>query len=225
MTASSLDQLAAEGDALLEAYVDEESSTGYVLRELELLIPSVRNGQAAAARGAAIPAWLYLRVVCESAVRLAWVAQGSDDADAIRERLARVATSDLGQMLDADSVVRSVMGGKGFVSGRRELNDLRKSFKPAPSLQTMASETGLQGAYAVARLASAAIHPGLTAGTSNFLEVSLSGFREGFAPALAVALVSAAGILAALAPDTNAPSLPLSGAEVMDAYVRGSSSS
>ena len=207
-----LHELAAEGETLIEAYTPEEADVGYVLRELELFVPAFRGGASAIERGDKLAAWMYLRVVCESGIRLGWVAEGWDEAEKIRARLVRLSMVDLAQMLRADDVLRSVMGGRGFLTRaqRSALAGIKTFAAPAPSLEKMATKIGRRGVYAVHRLASAAMHPGLTGGTAQFLDYSEERYGEALVSAFALGCVAAAGLFRALAPETTAPVLPLS---------------
>ncbi len=101
----------------------------------------------------------------ESAIRLSWLVAEGPVEDQVRTRLGRLEKRDLQQLLDASKAVAelSVMGPlvENADELRKDLRAIRESAAPEP--RTMAKEAGWAWLYALHRICSVGIHPGLGA--------------------------------------------------------------
>jgi len=208
-------ELAREGDALVAVCPGGDPELQYVASELKLGIAAVRRGAAAVHTEDALTAWMYARLLCEIAIRMAWLMAGAPGGQAARTRLHRMQKRDVANLLGADSVLRQQE--QPLIVNRREIEDSQAALEvpPAPGMLELAKEGGWEWLYAIYRLASTHIHAGVI-GNARLHEAnppyeSLALIHWTFG----AAAVGAAGTVGALRPEIELPNLKLCSAMLM----------
>lgn len=207
--------LAKEGNALIAVCPSDDAECQYVAGEMKLGVSAVRRGAAALHTDDSLTAWMYARLLCEIAVRMTWLFAGGPSAEAARSRLRRMEKRDVASLLSADKVLRSQ--GRPMIENRREIEESQTALDvpPAPDMVRMAKEGGWEWLYAIYRLASTYIHAGVI-GNARLHEAYPS--HETLALihwTFGGAAVAAAGMVSALRPEIEIPSMKLSGAMLL----------
>lgn len=208
-------ELAKEGDALVAVCRRGDPEVQYIASELKLGIAAVRRGAAAVHTDDALTAWMYARLLCEIAIRMAWLVAGPPGDQAARTRLRRMQKRDVANLLGADSVLRQQK--QPLIVNRREIEDSQKALEvsPAPGMLELAKEGGWEWLYAIYRLASTHIHAGVI-GNARLHEASPQ--HETLALihwTFGAAAIGAAGAVSVLRPEMELPNMKLSSAMLM----------
>jgi hypothetical protein len=110
-------------------------------------------------------AWVFGRIVVETALRLSWLTAMKDKerptSEFVRQRIRRIEKRDWQFLLAFSEIQNELLSSPIFDDEDQVRAEIESIGSAAPDVRTMAEETGLGGVYLLHRLCSAASHPGI----------------------------------------------------------------
>lgn len=192
--------LAKEVESLLATLPTDDAAASWLRDELRVAINALRLGITFAHADERYAALGFCRLVIESAIRFAWLVAEGPVENQVRTRLGRLEKRDLQQLLDASKAIDDLTQLGPLVENgdelREHLGDLREPAAPDP--RTMAREAEWEWLYALHRLCSAALHPGLGARAQMWDAVRTDGLVQILHWAFSGAASAANGLAVAL---------------------------
>lgn len=172
--------LAREAESFLATLPSGDAAAAWLTDEVRVATESLRRGITFAFLEEGFGALGFCRVVVESAIRLSWLLADGPLEDQVRIRLGRLEKHDLGQLLAASKAVAELSVIGPLVENEEELRKHLEAIKqpPAPDTRTMAKEAGWAWLYALHRLCSVGIHPGLGARARLWEAVEADGLAQ-----------------------------------------------
>lgn len=155
--------LADEAAEMLATFPKDDATASYLHDELVVAMDALRLGITSALTDEPFVAMVCVRVIVEAAIRMSWLLAEGPNEPAIRVRLARLEKHDLEQAISASEKMDEVASWGPIVENQEELRSYLGELggKSAPDVRQMAKEAGWEWLYALHRLCSVAIHPGL----------------------------------------------------------------
>lgn len=157
--------LTGEAEALVARLPPDEEAARYLRDEMRVAIDALKVGVDFARTDDRWGAWVFGRVVVETAIRLSWLTamkQGERPTpEFVRQRIRRIEKRDWQFLLAFSEIQNELLSSFIFEDEDQVRAEIESIGSAAPDLRTMAEETGLGGVYLLHRLCSAAAHPGI----------------------------------------------------------------
>lgn len=172
--------LATEAESFLATLPAGDAAAAWLTDEVRVATHALRLGITFAFLEEGFGALGFCRVVVESAIRLSWLMTDGPLEDHVRTRLGRLEKRDIGQLLAASKAVAELSVTGPLVENEDELRRHLQAIKqtPAPETRTMAKDGGWAWLYALHRLCSVGIHPGLGARARLWEAVETEGLVQ-----------------------------------------------
>lgn len=139
----------------------EDLHVEYLMGELRPALHAFVQARNARGRAEILGEYMYLRLLAECALRVAWVASDLSSVDAIRGRVDSLRKRDLMNLLEASDQIHSLNGSVNPV--REELLGQASAIgaQPAPrNFSKMVTGDTTNGPYSVHRMCSVVVHVG-----------------------------------------------------------------
>jgi hypothetical protein len=192
--------LAKEAESFLATLPENDPVAAWLRDELRVATNALRLGITMAFLHEGFGALGFCRVVVESAIRLSWIVADGPVEDQVRARLGRLEKGDLQQLLDASKAVAKISVIGPLVENEGELRKQLKAIRDAaaPDPRTMAREAEWEWLYALHRLCSVGIHPGLGTRARMWEAVETDGLVQLLHWSFSGAVAASAGVALAV---------------------------
>lgn len=192
--------LAKEAESFLATLPSDDAAAAWLRDELRVATNALRLGVTFAFSEEGFAALTFCRVVVESAIRFSWLVADGPLEDQVRTRLGRLEKRDLQLLVDASKAVGELSVVGPLVENEDELRKHLKAIRQtaAPEPRTMAKEAGWPWLYAVHRLCSVGVHPGLGARARMWEAIETEGLVQLLHWSYSGAVSAASGVALAL---------------------------